>query len=94
MAEQSSRASEISLGEDLGDVAMKVNGVRVEVHTDGSILAYTNGPVKVSPIANDDGEAVATPAPKPGDRMPDGAVIAGICRPEDFFHPAAPPGAC
>ena len=48
---------------------MKVNGVRVEVHTDGSILAYTNnsvdaytnGPVQVHPAANDDAKAKAAP---------------------------------
>src|ERR1035437_1886252 len=60
---------EISLGEDFGDVAVKVNGVRVEVHTDGSILAYTkngrvdaytNGPVQVHPAANDASEAKTT----------------------------------
>jgi hypothetical protein len=58
---EGSSAKEISLGDDFGDVAVKVNGVRVEVHTDGSILAYTNrsvdaytnGPVKVHPAAND-----------------------------------------
>ena len=32
MAEGSGKAREISLGEDFGDVAVKVNGVRVEVH--------------------------------------------------------------
>jgi hypothetical protein len=58
---------EISLGEDFGDVAVKVNGVRVEVYTDGSILAYTNGrvdaytngPVQVHLAANDDTAAKA-----------------------------------
>ena len=60
---------EISLGEDFGDVAVKVNGVRVEVHTDGSILAYTkngrvdaytNGAVQVHPATNDASEAKTT----------------------------------
>ena len=78
MAEGSGKAREISLGEDFGDVAVKVNGVRVEVHTDGSILAYTNGNVKVCPVANDDGKAAASAEPKIGDEMPDGAVYAGI----------------
>src|SRR5260370_31555184 len=83
MAEGSGKAREISLGEDFGDVTVKVNGVRVEVHTDGSILAYTNGkvdaytngPVQVHP-ANDDVKSET--APKPGDRMADGSVYAGI----------------
>src|ERR1039458_3938381 len=60
MGEGSSKAREISLGEDFGDVAVKVNGVRVEVRTDGSILAYTNGPVQVHPAANDASEAKTT----------------------------------
>lgn len=77
MTEQSGKAKVICLGEDFGDVALKVNGVRVEVRTDGSILAYTNGTVKVCPVANDDGKA-ASPAPKIGDRMPDGTILAGI----------------
>ena len=61
---------------------MTVNGVRVEVHTDGGIVAYTNrsvdaytnGPVQVHPAANDDAKA----APRVGDKMPDGSVYAGI----------------
>jgi len=48
------KAREISLGDDFGDVAVKVNGVRVEVHTDGSVDAYTEGVVKVHSAANDD----------------------------------------
>lgn len=78
MTQQSSKAKEISLGEDFGDVAVKVNGVCVEVRTDGSILAYTNGTVKVSPIANDDSKAAARAAPKIGDPMPDGTILCGI----------------
>jgi len=78
MALQTSKAKEISLGEDFGDVAVKVNGVCVEVHTDGSILAYTNGNVKVCPIANDDSTVAASIEPKIGDKMPDGTVFAGI----------------
>src|ERR1039458_4256227 len=60
MGEGSSKAREISLGEDFGDVAVKVNGVRVEVHTDGSVDAYTDGPVQVHPAANDASEAKTT----------------------------------
>jgi hypothetical protein len=78
------KTKEILLGGDFGDVVVKVNGVRVEVHTDGSILAYTNrrvdaytnGPVKVHPAANDDAEARTTP--KPGDKQADGTVYAGL----------------
>jgi hypothetical protein len=78
MAQPSGKAKEISLGEDFGDLSVKVNGVRVEVHRDGSILAYTNGNVKVCPVANDDGKAAASGEPKIGDKMPDGTIYAGI----------------
>ena len=87
MTQQNCKAKEISLGEDFGDVAVKVNGVCVEVHTDGSILAYTtdgsllaytDGNVKVCPIANDDSTVAASIEPKIGDKMPDGTVFAGI----------------
>lgn len=87
MGEGSGKAREISLGEEFGDVAVKVNGVRVEVHTDGSILAYTkngrvdaytNGIVQVHPVANDDGKLKVTRAPQVGDKMDDGTVLAGI----------------
>src|SRR5260221_13055653 len=65
---------EISLGDDFGDVAVKVNGVRVEVHTDGSILAYTNrsvdaytnGPVQVHAAPNDDAKPKTRTVPTPG----------------------------
>jgi hypothetical protein len=79
-----SSAREISLGDDFGDVAVKVNGVRVEVRTDGSVLAYTKGgvdaytnaPVRVHPAANDDVKLKA--APEIGDDMEDGTIYAGI----------------
>jgi hypothetical protein len=77
------KAKEIALGNDFGDVAVTVNGVRVEVHTDGSILAYTNrsvdaytnGTVQVHPAANDDAKAKA--APEIGDEMEDGTILGG-----------------
>jgi hypothetical protein len=54
MAEGSGTAREISLGDNFGDVAVKANGARVEIHTDGSAVVYTNGDVKVHPApAND-----------------------------------------
>jgi hypothetical protein len=45
------KAKEVSLGETFGDVAVKVNGVCVEIHSDGTVFAHTNGQVKVSPVA-------------------------------------------
>jgi len=64
------KAKEISLGEDFGDVAVKVNGVRVEVTRDGNVT--------VCLVANDDGKAAVSAEPKIGDKMPDGTVFAGI----------------
>ncbi len=68
----SGKLKEISLGNAFGDVSVSVNGVRVEVRTDGSILAYTNksvdaytnGPVAIHPAVNDGGQpgAVVTSA--------------------------------
>lgn len=78
MTEQSGKAMEISLGDDFGDVAVKVNGICVEVHTDGSILVHTNGNAKVCPVANDDSKAATSSEPKIGDKMPDGTIYAGI----------------
>lgn len=47
MTDGNAKAREISLGDGFGKVAVSVNGVLVEVHTDRSVDAYTNGPVKV-----------------------------------------------
>ncbi len=74
------------LGDEHGDIAVKANGVRVEIHSDGSVVAYTksdvdaftNGAVHVHPAVNDDGETAAKAERKPGDRMPDGSVYAGL----------------
>jgi hypothetical protein len=51
--EGSSNAKEISLGDGFGDVALKVNGTRIEVHTDGSVDVYPPSLVRVHPAAND-----------------------------------------
>src|SRR5947208_2132008 len=88
MSESGGRAKEIVLGDELGDIAVKTNGVRVEIHTDGSVVAYarkdvdayTDGAVHVPPAANDDGKPSKAPLakPQPGDRMPDGTIYAGM----------------
>ena len=69
----------ISLGKDFGDVTISVNGAVIEVHSDGSVDAYTDAAVKLDSAAND--SAPASPAkaaaPKVGDRMPDGTIYAG-----------------
>jgi hypothetical protein len=86
MTEGSGKAKEIALGDDLGDIAVKANGVRVEIHTDGSIVAYTksdvdaytNGAVHVHPAVNDDAKPAVISVPKSGERMSDGTIFAGI----------------
>jgi hypothetical protein len=78
MGQQGAKTREISIIENAEDVTVKVNGVSVEIHTDGSILAYTNGDVrKISTIANDDGKGRRPAEPKVGDKMLDGTIFAG-----------------
>ena len=74
--EGSSNTKEISLGDGFGDVAVKVNGTRIEVHTDGSIDVYPPSSVRVHPAANDSA-AKAKTAPEIGDEMEDGTILAG-----------------
>ena len=56
---EGSSAKEISLGEGFGEVAVKANGIRIELHADGSVDAYTAGAVKVHPAANDSAKSRA-----------------------------------
>lgn len=75
---------EIVLGDELGDIAVKANGVRIEIHTDGSVVAYTkrdleaytDGTVRVHPAANDSSPMPKTD-PEIGDMMPAGHKNAG-----------------
>jgi hypothetical protein len=86
MSESNSTAKEIDLGSGFGDVAVKANGIRVELHADGSVAAYTqkdvdaytSGAVHLHPAVNDDNQSAAKVGTKPGDRMADGTVYAGI----------------
>src|SRR5437764_12648503 len=78
----------VSVGDGFGEVAVKVNGAVIEVHEDGSVAAhmsgdvdvYTDASVRVHPAANDSFKTItAAPAElKPGDRMDDGTIYAGI----------------
>jgi hypothetical protein len=58
-----SAVREISLGDNLGEVVVKANGSSVQFHPDGS----TNILSSVAPTNR-----------KPGDKMPDGTVYAGL----------------
>src|ERR1017187_3593255 len=82
MAEGSGKKQTISLGSDFdavvryGETTVELNADGVIVKTKGNVIVYTNGDVKVRPAANDDGKS--TGEPKPGDKMPDGSVYAGV----------------
>jgi len=80
MAEGSGTAREISLGEDFGDVAVRVNGVRVEVRRDGFVTLYTTEGklVVVNTAVDDDAKPKANTAPQVGDKRADGTVYAGM----------------
>jgi hypothetical protein len=80
MSESGGKAKEIVLGDEFGDIAVKANGVRVEIHSDGSVDAYTKGAVNVHSPANDMGKTAAGTSvePKIGDEMEDGTIYSGI----------------
>jgi hypothetical protein len=64
---------EISLGNDLGEIVVKANGASIQIHANGSLDTFTDESVRTHPA----GGKTAS-APKPGDKMPDGSVYAGI----------------
>src|SRR5689334_10127875 len=84
MSARGGKPKEIDLGEELGDIAVKANGVRIEIHGDGSVAAYTksdvdaytDGAVHVHHAASGGDQPSAEV--QPGDRMPDGTIFAGI----------------
>src|SRR5437868_5800900 len=84
MPEVSGKTQEISLGDDFDAVVhhgattveLKTGG-EVIVRAKGKVIVYTDGGVHAHPAANSNLAAVAN-AVKPGDRMPDGTVYAGI----------------
>lgn len=69
---------EINLGDEFGEVAVMVNGRRVEVRADGSIAVDAKGPVTFEPAANDRARTKERAPPQVGDTMPDGTKYAGI----------------
>ena len=52
MTESGGKAKEIVLGDELGDIAVNAYGVRIELHADGSVDAYTAGVVHVPPFGD------------------------------------------
>jgi hypothetical protein len=71
---------EISLGDGFGEVAVKANGIRIELHADGSVDAYTAGAVKVHPAANDTAAKpkAALKAHEVGEHLKDGTVCIAV----------------
>lgn len=61
MAEGSNNTREISLGDDFGEVILKVNGTSVQVHADGTVDTYPNIATKKQPS---DVEQVAASLPE------------------------------
>lgn len=61
---------EISLGDGFGDVAVKANGARVLIHSDGRIESCTAGATSAP--------STSGTAPQIGDKMPDGTICAGL----------------
>jgi hypothetical protein len=79
MSEDSSKAREIDLGKALGEVVVRANGVRIELHADGSADAYIAGALKIHPAAKE-GAARSTATLRIGDEMEDGTILAGYYR--------------
>lgn len=85
MTQQPSK-KEISLGEDFGDVMVKVNGATINVSAAGYVIADSPSGVEWR-VANDENKAAASAEPmcheepierRIGDKMPDGTIYAGI----------------
>jgi uncharacterized protein DUF1566 len=74
---ESSKAKEISLGDDFDAAVVQGRGVTVEWAADGSVIVYTNGSVKVKPAPANDTGAKAKAAPQVGDKVDDGTVFVG-----------------
>jgi Protein of unknown function (DUF1566) len=85
MTQQPSK-KEISLGEDFGDVIVKVNRATINVSAAGYVIADSPSGVEWR-VANDENKAAASAEPmcreerierRIGDKMPDGTIYAGI----------------
>ncbi len=84
MTGSNGKTQDITLGDEF-DAFVRYGRTTVEMHpggdlivkTNGNAVVYTNGDVKVRPAANDSGEATFE-EPKPGNKMDDGTIYAGI----------------
>jgi hypothetical protein len=77
MNDRAVQKREINLGDEFGDVAVTVNGRRVEFRSDGSLVVETTGAVAFLP-ANDAVSRKERAPPRVGEKMPDGSIYAGI----------------
>jgi hypothetical protein len=80
MSKGSASKPEISLGDDFGDVLVKVNGATIDVSAAGYVVATSPSGVEWRAAANDDGKPKTAPeiGPEIGDAMDDGTIFAGI----------------
>lgn len=72
------QVKEIALGEDFGEVAITVNGTRVEIHGDGCVEVYGDTDVASYRNAGRVSRSKANVAPLVGDRVSDGTIYVGI----------------
>jgi hypothetical protein len=77
MAEGTTRKPEISLGDDFGDVLVKVNGATIDVSAAGYVVATSPSGVEWR-AANDTAVKPSTGFHEVGDEMEDGTIYAGI----------------
>jgi hypothetical protein len=78
MASSKAKAPIISLGDDFGTAVVQGGGITVELSDNGDVTVHTNGNVTLRPAANDHAKPEGSAERKPGDRMPDGTVYAGL----------------
>ncbi len=71
---------EISRGDGFGEATVRASGIRVELHADASVDVYTKEPVHAHRALKNDDRLLPTGKieSKPGERMEDGTVYAGI----------------
>jgi hypothetical protein len=61
MMDGSSKAREIDLGEDFGDVVVKANGATIKVDANSHVIVTTSGGVELQAAANDTATKATTP---------------------------------
>lgn len=80
MAGDGETARVIDLGEAFGDVAVRANGVRVEIKSGGAVTLHTNGAVTLCPAVSGKAAASASTTPQGGEKR-GGAAVDGSTAP-------------